>query len=149
MLSEKSFTEFYTKNFVNPDVLDDFTDFAKPGFTPLSGWSWVPPAINRVVDNIGNFFGNASEVGSNLPNTVYQPIVTGAASGISGYLQNPENIGGLVNAGIASQTGGLGGLGGLFGGLTGRNNQPGNQGGIDPIILLAGAGLAIYLITRK
>lgn len=152
MLSEKIFSDFMAKNCQSGECLTEMSETVPL----LSAWydRFIPPAVSRTFDNVGDFFVNASNVGSELPNTVYQPIIGGAAQGIGGFLQNPDNISGLVNAGIASQTGGIGGLGGLFGNLTGQNQQGGNQnqnflGGIDPLLLIGGGVLVFFILNRK
>jgi len=114
----------------------------------------VCPACHRVVDNIGDMFGNLTGGAADLTQTAYQAagqIVQGVGTGVGGFIKDPANIPCAVGV-VGTAFGAPMGLGGCT--PQGFNEQ--NQSFVPPPsifsnpLVLGGIGLAaVLLLTKK
>jgi hypothetical protein len=114
----------------------------------------VCPACHRVVDNIGDIFGNLTGGAADLTQTAYQAagqIVQGVGTGVGGFIKDPANIPCAVGV-VGTAFGAPMGLGGCT--PQGFNEQ--NQSFVQPPnifsnpLVLGGIGLAaVLLLTKK
>ena len=114
----------------------------------------ICPACHRVVDNIGDAFGNLTGGVSDLTATTFNAagqIIGGVGTGVGGFIANPENIPCAIQV-VATASGAPMGMGGCTPQGYNEQNQtfvPSPSPFSNPLIL-GGLGLvAVLLLTKK